>query len=264
MAGSALILGGDNSTSILDANVVDLDGDATLGVAIVKEGTGTLTLSGANLQYSGLTIVNEGTVNALASNQFLGGVLVNPDGSLTGSGGFTGNMSVNGGRIAVDAIVNGAPGNFTAANITINGAGSNTVLAIDSATNYSSLTTLSNLAYDGNLVIRFDNATTYANLTGFNLFNPNNAPTGNFATVTTVGTGPYSGLSFTYDPSRGNWYNNGLPTDSQYLVFSPTSGTLVIVPEPSTWAMTLASVGFAGWMARRKKLASKKQRQLAA
>ena len=27
VAGSALILGGDNSTSILDANVVDLDGD---------------------------------------------------------------------------------------------------------------------------------------------------------------------------------------------------------------------------------------------
>jgi hypothetical protein len=48
------------------------------------------------------------------------------------------------------------------------------------------------------------------------------------------------------------------------MVFHPTSGTLVIVPEPSTWAMTLASVGFAGWMARRKKLASKKQRQLAA
>ncbi|MEI8320152.1 MAG: PEP-CTERM sorting domain-containing protein [Planctomycetia bacterium] len=38
----------------------------------------------------------------------------------------------------------------------------------------------------------------------------------------------------------------------------------MIVPEPSTWAMTLASVGFAGWMARRKKLASKKQKQLAA
>lgn len=263
VAGSALILGGDNSTSSLDANVVDLDGNTSLGVAIVKEGTGTLTLSGANLQYSALTTVNTGTVNALASNQFLGGVLVNPNGSLTGAGVFTGDM-VSNGRIAVDAIVNGAPGNFKASNITINGAGSNTVLAIDSATNYSSLTTLGNLAYDGNLVIRFDNATTYADLTGFNLFNPANTPTGNFATVTTVGTGPYSGLSFTYDPSRGNWYNNGLPTDTQYLVFSPSSGTLVIVPEPSTWAMTLASVGFAGWMARRKKLASKKQRQLAA
>jgi hypothetical protein len=43
------------------------------------------------------------------------------------------------------------------------------------------------------------------------------------------------------------------------LVFLPSTGTLVIVPEPSTWAMTLASVGFAGWMARRKKLARKRR-----
>jgi hypothetical protein len=33
----------------------------------------------------------------------------------------------------------------------------------------------------------------------------------------------------------------------------------VIVPEPSTWAMTVMSVGFAGWMARRKKLAMKRR-----
>jgi hypothetical protein len=33
----------------------------------------------------------------------------------------------------------------------------------------------------------------------------------------------------------------------------------VIVPEPSTWAMTVMSAGFAGWMARRKKLAMKRR-----
>ncbi len=263
-AGSSLTLGGDGSDSILDANVVDFGDDSTLGVALVKNGAGTLTLSGANLQYSGLTTVNTGTVNVLASNQFLGGVVVNANGSLTGSGVFTGDLNVNNGRIAVDAIVNSAPGNFTAANITISGTSSNTVLAIDSDTNYSSLTTLGDLTYDGNLVIRFDQVTPYADLTTFNLFNLANTPTGNFAHVTTTGSGPYSGLTFTYDVARGNWYNNGTPNDLQYLVFSPSTGSLVIVPEPSTWAMTLASVGFAGWMARRKKLASKKQKQLAA
>ena len=267
VAGASLTLGGDGSDSTLDASIVDSGDDATLGVALVKEGAGTLTLSGATLQYSGLTTVNTGTVNVLASNQFLGGVQVNANGSLTGSGFFTGPMTVNNGDIAVDAIVNSAPGNFTAADITITGAGSNTLLAIDSATDYSSLTTLGNLAYDGNLVIRFDNATTYADFTSFNLFNIANTPTGNFAVVTTAGTpgaGPYSGLTFTYDPARGSWFNDGTPTDPQYLVFTPSTGSLVIVPEPSTWAMTLASVGFAGWMARRKKLASKKQKQLAA
>lgn len=265
VAGSSLTLGGDNSSSTLNANIADFGGDPSLGVALLKNGTGTLTLSGANLQYSGLTTVNTGTVNVNTLQEFLGGVLVNSNGSLTGSGVFTGDMNVTNGRIAVNAIVNSAPGSFTAANIAISGANSNTVLAIDSATNYSSLTTQGNLAYDGNLVIRFDNATTYADYVGFNLFNIANAPTGNFATVTTAaGSGPYSGLTFIYNPSLGNWYSNGSPSDPQFLQFSPSTGQLVIVPEPSTWAMTLASVGFAGWMARRKKLASKKQRQLAA
>jgi len=261
VAGSSLTLGGDNSSSILNANVIDLDGDATLGVAIVKEGTGTLTLSGANLQYSGLTTVNTGTVNVLASNQFLGGVVVSANGSLTGSGVFTGDMNVNNGRIAVDAIVNSAPGSFTAANITITGTSSNTVLAIDSATNYSSLTTGGDLTYDGNLVIRFDTTTNYADFTSFSLFNLTNAPTGNFASVGVTGSGPYSGVTFHYNVDRGLWYSNanGPQIGAQYLVFTPSTGQLVIVPEPSTWAMTLASVGFAGWMARRKKLASKKQ-----
>ena len=265
VAGASLSLGGDNLDSTLDANVVDFGDDATLAVALVKNGTGTLTLSGATLQYSGLTTVNTGTLNVLATNQFLGGVEVNANGSLTGSGVFTGPMTVNNGDIAVDAIVNSAPGNFTAADITIAGAGSNTLLAINSATNYSSLTTLGNLAYAGNLVIRFDNATTYADFANFNLFNIANTPTGNFASVSTAaGSGPYSGLTFTYDAIRERWFSDGTPTDPQYLAFSPSTGSLVIVPEPSTWAMTLASVGFAGWMARRKKLASKKQKQLAA
>ena len=92
-----------------------------------------------------------------------------------------------------------------------------------------------------------------------------------FAGITTGGTGNYSGLTFTYQPAvagnPGGWTSQALgeklgytgPNKDQYLIFTPSTGKLVIVPEPSTWAMTLASVGFAGWMARRKKITRKRR-----
>ena len=67
-------------------------------------------------------------------------------------------------------------------------------------------------------------------------------------------------MTFTYDAGRGNWYStNPTPSSERFLIFTPSTGALVIVPEPSTWAMTLASASFAGWMARRKKLARKRR-----
>jgi hypothetical protein len=83
---------------------------------------------------------------------------------------------------------------------------------------------------------------------------------------TEPGAGPYSGLTFQYYPADagtpGRWISSQSSdpaADGQYLVFLPSTGKLVIVPEPSTWAMTVMSVGFAGWMARRKKLAMKRR-----
>ena len=257
-AGASLTLGGDNSSSALNANIIDF-GDATNAISLVKNGTGTLTLQGSTLQYSGLTTVNTGTVVLATTNELLGGAVVNSSGTLAGNGTFTGNLTVNNGSLDLSTSTRSALGSLTAADISIIGAGSDTTMSIASASSYSTLNSGGNIAFDGNLVIKFDNAATYANGTAFQLFNGNTG-TSNFASVTTAaGSGPYSGLTFTYDLARGNWYNDGTPTDPQYLIFSPSTGSLVIVPEPSTWAMTLASVGFAGWMARRKKLASKKQ-----
>ena len=125
-----------------------------------------------------------------------------------------------------------------------------------------------NLVLDGNLVIRFDNNTMYDSYSYFDLFQGtiDFTATGGkgFAGITTGGTGLYSGLTFTYYPAGsgnpGGWATPEVAgTPGQYLIFQPSTGTLVIVPEPSTWAMTLASVGFAGWMARRKKLARKRR-----
>jgi hypothetical protein len=60
------------------------------------------------------------------------------------------------------------------------------------------------------------------------------------------------------------WLSDARPGYTFKIMQVGNDVVIEFVPEPSTWAMTLASVGFAGWMARRKKLASKKQKQLAA
>ena len=180
--------------------------------------------------------------------------------------------------------VGATPGSLEAAGITL-GSTSTTQLGLVgdgsggsgvAGTDYSTIIARSTLVYGGNLLIRFDNTSLYDTGSQFDLFQAGtfdataNGGQG-FAQITTGGSGPYSGLSFIYHPAGagnpGGWTTADVPGTDQYFVFTPSTGSLVIVPEPSTWAMTLASVGFAGWMARRKKLASRKlasKKQLAA
>lgn len=76
-----------------------IDGDG----GIIKEGTGTLVLSGFNL-YTGHTRVNGGTLRvtgSLGTNGLSSHVTVGPQGTLAGNGGITGNVE-NAGTLAVD------------------------------------------------------------------------------------------------------------------------------------------------------------------
>jgi len=243
-----------------------------------KLGSGVVTLTLEQL-YTGATNVDAGTL-LLGGNLATSGITVANGATLGGSGATAGgaNLIANG---TLKPGVGATPGSLEAAGITL-GSSSTTDLRLiaDSSgdpglagTNYSTVIARSTLVYGGNLVIRFDNSNLYDNYSNFSLFSAatyNASANGGqgFAGITTGGSGPYSGLTFTYYPAGagnpGGWVTGDVPGTDQYLIFTPSSGTLVIVPEPSTWAMTLASVGFAGWMARRKKLASKKQKQLAA
>ncbi|MEN9664290.1 MAG: polymorphic outer membrane protein [Planctomycetota bacterium] len=242
-----------------------------------KLGVGVVTLTQEQL-YTGATNVDAGTL-LLGGNLATSGITVANGATLGGSGATAGsaNLIANG---TLKPGVGATPGSLEAAGITLGSSNTTDLrLVADSSgdaglagIDYSTVIARSTLVYGGNLVIRFDNTNLYDNYSSFSLFSAAtydvsaNGGQG-FAGITVGGTGPYSGLTFTYNPSVGGreaiWVT-GDTSSAQYMVFHPTSGTLVIVPEPSTWAMTLASVGFAGWMARRKKLASKKQRQLAA
>ena len=240
-----------------------------------KLGVGVVTLTQEQL-YTGATNVDAGTL-LLGGNLATSGITVANGATLGGSGATAANLIANG---TLKPGVGATPGSLEAAGITLGSSSTTDLRLVADGTgdaglagiNYSTVIAASTLVYGGNLVIRFDNTNLYDDYSTFSLFSAAtydvsaNGGQG-FAGITVGGTGPYSGLTFTYNPSVGGseaiWVT-GDTSSEQYMVFHPTSGTLVIVPEPSTWAMTLASVGFAGWMARRKKLASKKQRQLAA
>ncbi len=240
---------------------------------VTKFGTGSVALDG-NQFYTGATLVQAGTL-LLSGDQATSGITVDSGATLGGTGNLTGgsaDLNVNG-NLTPGGL---APGSLEAAGITL---GSSALTTLDlvndgsggsgaAGTDYSTVIARGNLVLDGNLVIRFDNNTMYDSYSYFDLFQGTidfaaNGGKG-FAGITTGGTGLYSGLTFTYYPAGsgnpGGWATPEVAgTPGQYLIFQPSTGTLVIVPEPSTWAMTLASVGFAGWMARRKKLARKRR-----
>jgi hypothetical protein len=212
---------------------------------------GTLILGG-NLATSSITVDNGAT---------LGGT-----GATAGGASMTVNGNLNPGEGA-------AVGTLEAAGITLAGTSTTTMSLVSDGSgspgtaglDYDTVIARSNLAYDGNLVIRFENSSLYTNGSFFDLFDAAtfdvSANSGQgFAGITTAGTGPYSGLTFAYVPGdAGTPARWATPLASQFLVFLPSTGQLVIVPEPSTWAMTVMSAGFAGWMARRKKLAMKRR-----
>ncbi len=88
--------------------------------------------------------------------------------------------------------------------------------------------------------------------TSYQLFNFSGTPTGNFASLTPLG-GIYSGITWT-GPVGGVWTStNG--TGGNYLTFTEGTGTLAVVPVPST--LTLAVIaghgGLAALRRRRRK-----------
>jgi autotransporter-associated beta strand protein len=238
--------------------------------SLTKAGNGSLKI-GANQTFTGATNVIGGTLN-LAGNLASGTTTIANTATLIGSGTMTGILLVEGSLKPGES----ASGSLRAAGITLEDSLSDTTMSIagtgpgsgTAGINYDTVIANSGLKYGGPLTINFDTSTVYANGTSFSLFQAASFDTSanpdgrGFASLTAAGNAPYSGLTFSYSPADagtpGRWLSSQTGAN-QYLVFLPSTGTLVIVPEPSTWAMTLASVGFAGWMARRKKLARKRR-----
>ena len=254
-AGAAIT---NNGNIVVDvASTFALGGVSGAG-SLAVVGTGSVELNGVN-DYSGTTNVTNGTliVNGTVSASH---VTIGSGGTLGGSGTLGAPLAVQSGGVLSPG---NSPGILAAAELDLR-AGSTTLMQVigsglaagTAGTDYDQvqITTASSLTYGGELVLSFINSPLFDNGTLFSLFQFTGTARGGFTSVRTEGTGSYSGLTLQYN-SNGNWYTNPNTAAGQYLVLSPASGQLAIVPEPSTWVMAAIGAGLVALKARRRKRA---------
>jgi len=221
--------------------------------SVTKTGSGTWVVGGSN-SYTGPTNVNAGVlyVEGLLGNT---AVTVNAGGLLAGSGTILGNVTVaSSGTIAPFSAYYTQPQALTVGSLSLS-TNSYAVLNISGTTplanEYDQLVgagTAAALTYGGNLDLFLTGS--YATGTTWNLFSNFLTKNGDFAAVGVTAPGDeYDGLTFTN--TSGVWKST-TTANGQYLEFTQSTGNLVVVPEPSTIAMTLAGLAYGGWQVLRR------------
>jgi hypothetical protein len=104
------------------------------------------------------------------------------------------------------------------------------------------------LTFGGNLDLVMSGSR--ADQTTFHLFSNFASYTGDFAAVGLGATGEYAGLTFS---EVGCVWTSTETANNQRLVFTTATGDLVVVPEPSTYALMAVGAGIVGLMHRRKR-----------
>ena len=220
--------------------------------SLTKNGVGTLILT-ATSGFTGATAVDGGRllVNGQLGNT---AVAVNASGMLGGSGTILGDVTINSSGTLSPG---NSPGVLTVGSLSLSD-GSTTLMEITgtAAGLYDQIvgTGTGSLTYGGNLDLVMSGS--YADGTTFHLFSNFSSPSiGDFAAVGLDATGEYAGLTFSDSDHVGGIWTSSWTTNHQRLVFSTGTGDLVVVPEPSTYAMALAGLACGGWqMWRRRRL----------
>ena len=195
-------------------------------------------------------------------------VTVNSTGYLGGSGRLSGAVTVlTGGTFAPGGTSTGSTLTDSNARLTVGGltlnSGATTNLSVSGTTAGSLFDQVAftggsaPLTYGGLLNLTLSGS--YADQTSFGLFSGFTSQSGSLSAITLSATGsPYSGLSFSnftntsladqtyYHLASGDWIT-GWTTSHQRLIFSQSSGTLTVVPEPSTIVFAGIGVAMFGW-----------------
>jgi len=240
----------DNGTLVFNRSDASTYSGVVSGTgAVVKQGAGSLTLTGANT-YSGATTVAAGKllVNGSLSNS---AVTVGTGGTLGGSGTLGALVTVQSGGVLSPG---NSPGALAAAMLDLQ-AGSSTLMQVigsgasagTAGTDYDQvqITTSGGLTYGGSLGLEFGNTTKFLNGTVFDLFAFAGSSVGHFSSVVSTGTSLYGGSSFSR--TGGTWTST---IGDQLLTFSELTGRLTFassggaVPEidPATGSSALSLV----------------------
>jgi len=270
-------VGGSGTTSSIGSGLLDLTNSSNgfFGQFNVNSGTTRVSagMAGAAFFVANGAVLEStlGGVGAVESITLQNGAALLP-GEAGSIGSFTANTDVTLAPTSTVAF------DIAGLNPGLRGAGGTEYDQVNFAAGYSSGV----LTYDGYLDLNFATSTTFDNGMSFLLFNPGDVGTfsGDLVGInptTTTASSPYDGLSFTnysslssgeqaflssyylntfgVEVGTGDWisdWNSG----NQRLIFSQSTGTLTVVPEPSTIVFAgigVAMFGWSTWTRRRAK-----------
>ncbi|MFZ4732819.1 MAG: autotransporter-associated beta strand repeat-containing protein [Pirellulales bacterium] len=272
LTGSSLVLNGNvaqsGASAVTIANNIALTGERTFTqtnsggsinvtgnisgtsstAGISKTGAGTLILSGSN-SYVGPTTVTLGTLVVNGTNT-ASGVTITPGATLLGSGRI--------GVTSVEGTINAGSGTSAGilqvaslsmlpdsiAKFTISGTGQ--------GTGYNSIKSTGTIDLGNtNLDLVMNNTSLLPNYSTYKLFDAATV-TGNVAGIPNV---TYVGNELTFSETSsgsGRWLAYD-PASDQSLIFDAASGTLAVVPEPSSIVMLAMAGGVAGVFGMRRR-----------
>ncbi|MCX7430508.1 MAG: hypothetical protein NTY17_05835 [Planctomycetia bacterium] len=242
---------GNLQTVTIDGVIRDNSTNGIVNVAFLGKNDYVLTNSST---YTGTTSV---TANVLVNGTLASPtVTVNSTGYLGGSGRLRGAVTVlSGGTFAPGGTSAGSTLTDTIATLTVGSlnlnSGATTNLSVTGTTAGSLFDQVAftggspSVTYGGLLNLTLSGS--YADQTSFGLFSGFTSQTGSFSSISLSAVGTdFNGMSFSSPDASGDWYT-GWTANNQQLKFSQSSGTLTVVPEPST--IVFAGIGMAmfGW-----------------
>ena len=252
--------GGFYGEQTVSGAIQDNSGPGTVGVTIA--GGNIWTLAGINT-YTGVTTVNG---KLLLNGEIDSASAVTSTGYIGGTGTFGGGVTITSGTLApgglsgTGGIITDSIGALTVQSLSLGGV-STTELTITGSSSglYDQLIGSSSLNYGGTLALTMNTQASYDDFTTFNLFSGFTSTSGTLGGITLNADGTdFAGLTFTQDGSTGDWYTGWIAAggDGQQLKFSQSTGTLTVVPEPSTIVFAgigIAMFGWSTWTRRRAK-----------